>query len=186
MTTGTLYIIAAPSGAGKSSLVKALVDNLDALKVSVSYTTRAPRPGEEEGVHYHFIDQPTFDDMLQRQVFLEHAQVFDYFYGTSKDGVKAELQQGYDVILEIDWQGARQVRALMPDALSIFILPPSLEALEQRLQARGQDSAEVIARRMRDADNEMQHRDEFDCQIINDDFETALSDLQAVIHARRV
>jgi len=186
MTIGTLYIIAAPSGAGKTSLVKALLDNTQNIKVSVSYTTRAPRPGEENGVHYNFVEQDVFQNMLQEQVFLEHAQVFDNFYGTSKLWVENELQQGQDIILEIDWQGAQQVRECMQDTVSIFILPPSKSVLQERLEGRGQDSNEIIARRMRDAQSEMQHYDEFDYLVINDNFSIALSDLQAIIQARRL
>lgn len=186
MTTGTLYIIAAPSGAGKTSLVKALLESTPDIKVSVSYTTRAPRPGEQNGVHYHFIEPAQFQTMLQQQVFLEHAQVFDNFYGTSQLWVENQLQQGQDIILEIDWQGAQQVRQRMSDTVSIFILPPSLEALQARLEGRAQDDPATIARRMRDAQNEIQHYDEFDYLVINADFATALADLQAIIRARRL
>ncbi len=186
MSIGTLYIIAAPSGAGKTSLVKALLENTQDIKASVSYTTRAPRPGEINAVHYNFIEQAEFQAMLQQQMFLEHAQVFDNFYGTSKRWVDSELQQGQDVILEIDWQGARQVRERVADTISIFILPPSKAALQERLEGRGQDSQAIIVRRMRDAQSEMQHYNEFDYLLINDDFSTALADLQAIIRARRL
>ena len=160
--TGTLYIISAPSGAGKSSLLRALLETMgSSLALSVSHTTRNPRPGEVNGKDYHFIDVATFREMVDGDAFLEHAQVFDNFYGTSRQGVTAQLQAGFDVILEIDWQGARLIRKQMPDAVSIFILPPSREALQQRLQDRGQDDAAVIARRMRDAVSEMSHYDEY-------------------------
>jgi guanylate kinase len=182
---GTLYIISAPSGAGKTSLVKALLQQTAALTVSVSHTTRAPRPGEVAGQDYHFTDPDTFRGMIEGQAFLEHAQVFDNFYGTARASVLELLAQGLDVILEIDWQGAQQVRQKMPAAVSIFILPPSRAALEQRLRGRNTDSEEVIARRMRDAISEMSHYREFDYLVFNDDFDTALGELRAVILARR-
>lgn len=184
--TGTLYIISAPSGAGKSSLVKALLKETPDLTVSVSHTTRKPRPGETDGVEYHFVDVETFRLMVSDGAFLEHAQVFDNFYGTSRSAALDLLKIGKDVILEIDWQGARQVRTMVPGAVSIFILPPSRGALEERLRNRGQDSEEVIARRMRDAISEMSHYAEFDYLVINDQFEQALLDLQAIITARRL
>jgi guanylate kinase len=176
---GTLYIISAPSGAGKSSLLRALLESgrVDGVELSVSHTTRAPRPGEVDGDDYHFIDMAGFEAMVAAGGFLEHARVFDNHYGTSRGAVESRLAQGMGVILEIDWQGARRVRELMPAALSIFILPPSLDALEARLTARGQDGAEVIARRMRDAVNEMSHYDEYNYLVINDDFQQALDDL---------
>lgn len=186
MKTGTLYVIAAPSGAGKTSLVKALVESLPEIAVSVSHTTRAPRPGERDDVDYHFVDQRRFDAMIAAGSFLEYARVFDHCYGTSRAGVVQRLAQGVDVILEIDWQGARQVRAAMPDSVGIFILPPSRAALEQRLHQRGQDGEEVIARRMRDAVTEMSHYDEFDYLIVNDRFETALDDLRAIVRTHRL
>lgn len=181
LSRGTLYIIAAPSGGGKSSLVRALIELMPQLKVSVSHTTRPMRPGEQEGVDYHFVDQPSFDALLQSNTFLEHARVFDYCYGTSRDWVLAQLQQGVDVILEIDWQGARQVRQSLPDCVGIFILPPSREQLDERLHARAQDPDEVIARRMRGAINELAHYDEFDYLVLNDNFASALADLQAIV-----
>ncbi len=181
MTKGTLFIIAAPSGAGKTSLVKELVDQTDNLIVSVSHTTRSPRPGEEDGVNYHFVAQDDFLKMMERGDFLEHAQVFDNYYGTSQRWVEEQLNTGQDVILEIDWQGARQVRQIMPDCIGIFILPPSRQTLEDRLRSRGQDSEEVIARRMQDAKSEISHYGEFDYLVVNDDFETALVDLAAII-----
>ena len=183
--TGTLYIISAPSGAGKTSLVKAMLGELEGASVSVSHTTRAMRPGEENGVDYHFIDKPEFEAMVARDDFLEHAQVFDNYYGTSKAGVQAQLAAGQDVILEIDWQGARQVRDWQPEAVSIFVLPPSREALEERLRGRGTDSDEIIQRRMRDAVSEMSHYPEYDYLVINDRFETALVELKAILLAQR-
>lgn len=189
MPEGNLYLISAPSGAGKTSLVKALLaapleQRADAgLCVSVSHTTRPKRPGEEHGVNYHFVDVATFEDMQNRGIFLENAVVFGNFYGTSREWVQARLSLGWDVILEIDWQGAAQVKARMPEAVSIFILPPSRAALEQRLTARGQDDAAVIAERMAKAVHEMSHYEQADYLVINDDFDTALADLQAILRA---
>jgi len=183
---GQLYIISAPSGAGKSSLVKALIDSVEGLAVSTSHTTRAMRPGEVDGVDYHFIDSTKFLHLIEQGAFLEHAEVFDNFYGTAQESIEAQLTEGLDVILEIDWQGARQVRELMPDAISIFILPPSNEALRERLQGRGQDSEEVIERRMRDAVSESSHYDESDFLIINDDFTAALDELSQLIVSQRL
>jgi guanylate kinase len=185
--TGTLYIISAPSGAGKSSLLRALLETMgSSLALSVSHTTRSPRPGEVNGKDYHFTDVATFREMVDGNAFFEHAQVFDNFYGTSRQGVTAQLQAGFDVILEIDWQGARLIRKQMPDAVSIFILPPSREALQQRLQDRGQDDAAVIARRMRDAVSEMSHYDEYHYLVINDVFQTALDELAAILSCHRL
>ncbi|MEO4046903.1 guanylate kinase [Pseudomonas sp. CAU 1711] len=186
VTTGTLYIVSAPSGAGKTSLVKALLDSEPRTRVSVSHTTRAMRPGEQDGVNYHFVDHASFTAMIERGEFLEHAQVFDNFYGTSQKWVEQTLAEGFDLILEIDWQGAQQVRKLMPQAKSIFILPPTQEALRQRLTQRGQDSAEIIERRMRDAVAEMSHYVEYDYLVINDDFGHALEDLRAVFRANQL
>lgn len=183
---GTLYIIAAASGAGKTSLVKALVEAMPAIAVSVSHTTRASRPGEQDGVNYHFVPVEKFQAMIAAGDFLEHAKVFDNYYGTSRAGIEELLAQDRDVILEIDWQGARQVRAAFPACVGIFILPPSRAALETRLRGRGQDPDEVIARRMRDAVAEMSHYAEFDYLVINDDFNVALGDLQAIFHALRL
>lgn len=183
---GTLYIFSAPSGAGKTSLVKSLLESTPDIVVSVSHTTRQMRPGEQDGSNYHFVDVPTFEKMVTQQAFIEHAKVFDNYYGTSKAAVEQQLAAGKDVILEIDWQGARQIRAWRPDAVGVFILPPSRRALEQRLQDRKTDSAEVIARRMRDAINEMRHFDEYDYLIVNDDFATALAELRAVVISRRL
>ena len=184
--TGTLYIFSAPSGAGKTSLVKALIEATPGLVVSVSHTTRAMRPGEENGVHYHFIDVPTFNQMVEHDQFLEHAQVFDNFYGTSQAAIEQQLADGQDVILEIDWQGAEQIRHLYPEAVSVFILPPSKSALRERLQGRGQDPEEIIERRMRDAVSEMSHYAEFDYLIINDDFDVALQELRSIVIAQRL
>jgi guanylate kinase len=186
VSLGTLYIISAPSGAGKTSLVKALLEQLDGISVSVSHTTRAPRPGEQDGVDYHFIDKAEFERLVAAGEFLEHAQVFDNYYGTRRATVVERLEAGEDVILEIDWQGARQVFEAFPQAVKVFILPPSREALHQRLTGRGQDSDEVIARRMADAVSEMRHFDEYHYLIFNDDFATALTDLVALFRARRL
>ena len=184
---GTLYIISAPSGAGKSSLLRAVLESSgDELALSVSHTTRAPRPGEVDGQDYHFVDTGTFREMIAGEDFLEHAEVFDNFYGTSRSAVQAQLSAGQDVILEIDWQGARQVRRLVPGCVGIFILPPSREALRERLQGRGQDDEAVIERRMRDAVSEMSHYDEYDYLIINDDFRQAQDELASILRSRRL
>ncbi|MBH8580802.1 guanylate kinase [Bisbaumannia pacifica] len=185
MSQGTLFIVSAPSGAGKTSLVRALLERLDGIEVSVSHTTRPKRPGEVDGVNYHFVDVPAFEAMIERGDFVEHARVFDNYYGTSRPAVQARLAAGQDVILEIDWQGARQVREQFPEAQSVFILPPSRAALEARLTGRGTDDAEVIARRMRDAISEMSHYDEYDHVIINDDFAVALDELCALVLTSR-
>lgn len=183
---GTLYTISAPSGAGKTSLVAELLKRTAQLSVSISHTTRAMRPGEQDGVNYHFISHDKFHEMLGRAAFLEHAQVFDNFYGTSQQWVESELARGEDVILEIDWQGAQQVRRLMPETIAIFILPPSREALNERLTGRGQDDDSVIQRRMDAAVAEMLHYVEGDYVVINDDFDVALADLESIIRARRL
>ncbi len=183
---GQLYIISAPSGAGKTSLVKALIDGVENLSVSTSHTTRSQRPGEIDGVDYHFIKSSEFLKMVERGAFLEHAEVFDNFYGTALESIEAQLYQGHDVILEIDWQGARQVREQISDAISIFILPPSREALRERLHGRGQDSEEIIDRRMRDAVSESSHYDESDFLIINDDFTVARDELSQLITTQRL
>jgi guanylate kinase len=181
---GTLYIISAPSGAGKSSLLRTLLETMGGeLALSVSHTTRYPRPGEVDGKDYHFVDGVAFEGMVSRGEFLEHAQVFDNRYGTSRQAVADQLGTGIDVILEIDWQGARLVRELMPAAVSIFIIPPSQEALQQRLEDRGQDDDEVIARRMRDAVSEMSHYDEYDYLVINDVFQEALDELVLIMRS---
>ena len=185
-TTGTLYIVSAPSGAGKTSLVKALIDIMAQVRVSVSHTTRMIRPGEVDGVNYHFTQRDSFIKMLEQGDFLEHAEVFGNMYGTSQTWVKDTLAQGYDLILEIDWQGAQQVRKLMPEAKSIFILPPTHKDLRQRLHNRGQDSADVIETRMQQAITEMSHYVEYDYIVINDDFGTALQDLLAIFRANQL
>jgi guanylate kinase len=185
-STGTLYIVSAPSGAGKTSLVKALLDAQPRVRVSVSHTTRPMRPGEVDGVNYHFVEREAFLETLGRDEFLEHAEVFGNLYGTSQRWVEQTLADGYDLILEIDWQGAQQVRRLMPQAKSIFILPPTQEALRQRLTNRGQDSDEVIDKRMREAVSEMTHYVEYDYLVINDDFAHALVDLQAIFRANQL
>ncbi len=183
---GTLYIVSAPSGAGKTSLVTALVENNPEVVLSVSHTTRTPRPGEVDGQHYHFCDAQTFLTMIEDGAFLEHARVFDHFYGTSLATVEAFLAHGLDVILEIDWQGAAQVRRVLPDAQSIFILPPSRQTLQTRLQGRGQDDPAVIARRLREAVKEMRQYTAFDYLIVNDDFSQALAQLQSIFTANRL
>ena len=186
MSSGILYILSAPSGAGKTSLVKALIDAEPSVRVSVSHTTRAMRPGEVDGVNYHFTSRESFQQMLERNEFLEHAEVFDNLYGTSQRWLEKTLAEGHDLILEIDWQGAQQVRRLMPAAKSIFILPPTQQALRQRLTNRGQDSDEIIERRMREAVSEMTHYVEYDYLVINDDFATALDDLKAIFRANQL
>ena len=184
---GSLFVVAAPSGAGKTSLTRALLDNTTDLHLSVSHTTRTPRPGEQNGREYHFVDRNRFDQMIENGEFLEHAQVFgfEHSYGTSKAAVELHLSQGQDVLLEIDWQGVEQIKAVMPEAQSLFILPPSRDELERRLTGRGTDSAEVIAKRMSTAENEMRHWHNFDYLIINDDFDLALQEMQAILTARR-
>ena len=186
MTRGVFYIITAPSGAGKTSLVKALVETDESLCVSVSHTTRSRRPGEKDGVNYHFVSNDTFITMLSRGDFLESAEVYGNRYGTLQHWVDQQLAGGIDVILEIDWQGAEQVRNLYPKACSIFILPPSLQDLSQRLQGRAQDDEETIDKRMRQAVNEITHVAEADYMVVNDDFETALSDIRALTRSRRL
>lgn len=186
MPSGSLYIISAPSGAGKTSLVKALTQQDTGISVSVSHTTRDSRPGEVDGKDYHFVDKETFTAMISDSAFLEHAEVFDHYYGTAKSTVEEQLADGQDVILEIDWQGARQVRSLMPVHTSIFILPPSRDALRERLTKRGQDDASIIDRRMQDAISETSHYDEYDYLIINDDFDAALGQLHGVFEALRL
>lgn len=181
MKPGTLFILSAPSGAGKTTLAKALVDALPDVAISVSHTTRAKRPGEQDGVDYIFVSEPEFLASVAAGEFLEHAQVFDHRYGTARAAVERLLQQGKNVILDIDWQGARAVKKAMPQAKSVFVLPPSREALAKRLAGRGQDSQAVIERRMRAAVSEMEHYKEFDYQIVNDDFAAALADLKAII-----
>jgi guanylate kinase len=187
---GNLFIVSAPSGGGKTSLTRALVPRLarhgHEAAISVSYTTRAPRPGEQDGVHYHFVGEPAFVAMVQRDAFLEHANVFGRRYGTGREKTAQLLARGIDVMLDIDWQGAQQVRGLMPQARSVFILPPSSEELERRLRGRGQDDAATIGHRMAQARAEMSHWDEYDFLIVNRDFEQALDELAALFLAPRL
>ncbi|MDH5544653.1 MAG: guanylate kinase [Gammaproteobacteria bacterium] len=185
MEQGTLYIITAPSGAGKTSLVRELIKTTNDIVVSVSFTTRSPREGEQNGTHYNFVDEAAFLAMRDDNQFLEYAEVFGNYYGTSKPWLEKQLNDGVDVILEIDWQGAQQVKKLFPNAIGIFILPPSGTTLLQRLRARGQDSDEVIERRTKEAKAEMSHYSEFDFMVINDDFQTALTDLKSIVRAQR-
>lgn len=182
---GTLFIFSAPSGAGKTSLVTSLLSCTQHIGVSISHTTRAPRPGEVDGINYHFVSKDEFLRMSGKGEFLEHAKVFDNYYGTSQAWVESQLESGRDVILEIDWQGAQQVRRIIPDPVTVFIAPPSMKALRERLQNRGQDGMDVIERRMRDARNEMSHFVEYDYLIINDDFENTLQELRSIVIARR-
>jgi guanylate kinase len=182
---GTLFIVAAPSGAGKSSIVNAVLKDTPGIALSISYTSRAPRPGERHAQHYHFVDKAEFERMVAAGDFFEHALVHGDYKGTAVQSVEPQLAAGQDVLLEIDWQGARQVRAKVPDALSVFILPPSRQALEQRMRSRGQDSEEVIARRLAAAREEMGHFGEFDFLIVNDDFDTAVRDMQAIFLGSR-
>jgi guanylate kinase len=186
VTKGILYIISAPSGAGKSSLVRAIVHKLADVVVSVSHTTRPMREGEVDGQDYHFIDVSRFSAMVEQGDFLEHAQVFGNYYGTSKQSIEAQLLSGKDVILEIDWQGARQIRQRMNDSKSVYILPPSISALKQRLSNRGQDTDEVIDARMREAVSEMSHYGEFDYIVINDDFDEATEQLASIFVCNRM
>ncbi|MBD1566080.1 guanylate kinase [Vibrio sp. SA48] len=188
MGKGTLYIVSAPSGAGKSSLISAMLETNPAyaMKVSVSHTTRSMRPGEQDGVHYHFVQKEQFKTLIAQGEFLEHAEVFGNYYGTSRIWIENNLDKGIDVFLDIDWQGARQIREQMPLAKSVFILPPSNGELERRLNTRGQDSEAVIAKRMAEAKSEISHYDEYDYLIINDDFDTALIDFKAIIRAERL
>ena len=183
---GTLFIVSAPSGAGKTSLVKALIASLDNVVVSVSHTTRPSRPGEVDGVNYHFVDEETFLKLRSEDGFFEWAEVFGNLYGTAKAGIDDQLARGIDVILEIDWQGARQIREQRDDAVSLFILPPSTATLRQRLTARGQDNDEVIEKRMLAAKAELAHYNEADFLVLNDVFERALEDLQSIVRACRL
>ncbi len=185
-TSGTLYIISAPSGGGKTSLVNALLQSVPNLEVSISHTTRPIRPGEKEGINYHFVDEGTFTDLINQQAFLEHAKVFGNYYGTSTQWVEEKLRAGVDIILEIDWQGAQQVRKLLPASIGIFILPPSWKTLEERLHERAQDEEAVIARRLTEARTEISHYHEYEYLVVNDDFSRALADLKAIIQARRL
>ncbi|MDY2946813.1 MAG: guanylate kinase [Mannheimia varigena] len=188
MSLGHLYIISAPSGAGKSSLINALLSDLprSEVQLSVSHTTRNPRPAEQDGVHYYFTNHEEFKRLIEQEHFLEWAEVFGNYYGTSLPMIERSLEQGIDVFLDIDWQGARQIREKVANVKTIFILPPSKAELEKRLIGRGQDSAETIAKRMTEAVSEMSHYDEFDYVIINDNFEQALAELKAILVAERV
>ena len=188
MRLGNLYILSAPSGAGKSSLINALLADLPRheVQLSISHTTRQPRPAEEDGVHYYFTCHTEFESLIEKGHFLEWAEVFGNYYGTSLPMIERSLEQGIDVFLDIDWQGARQIREKVPNVKTIFILSPSREELEQRLIGRGQDSAETISKRMAEAESEMSHYDEFDYVIINDDFNQALSELKAILTAERL
>lgn len=190
---GNLFILAAPSGAGKSSLIKALLDkhpktdlHNNKMQVSVSHTTRSPRPGEQDGVHYHFVNKSEFETLIKQNALFEWAEVFGHYYGTSRLMIEQTLQQGIDVFLDIDWQGARQVKAQIPDTATIFIAPPSKAALRLRLEGRKQDSPEVINKRMREAVSEISHYHEFDYVVINDDFDTALNELDSIVTSRRL
>lgn len=182
---GNLFIISAPSGAGKSSLIQALLKRHQDMQVSVSHTTRAPRPGEQDGVHYHFISVDEFKALIAKDEFFEWAEVFGNYYGTSKSSIRDSLSLGIDVFLDIDWQGARQIKQQESSALGIFILPPSLTELEQRLNNRGQDSSEVIAKRMAQAQSEMSHANEYEYLIINDNFDIALTEFERIVMAQR-
>jgi len=184
--SGCLFVLAAPSGGGKTSLVRALLEREGGIRLSVSYTTREPRPGEKDGVDYHFVDEPTFMKLKAAGEFLEHAHVHGNWYATSAVWLRDEVQQGHDMLLEIDWQGARQVRQLMPEAVHIFILPPSLASLKERLEKRGQDAPEVISRRLEAAREEMRHCGEFDYVIMNQDFARAVDDLSVIVRAARL
>jgi guanylate kinase len=183
---GTLFVVSAPSGAGKTSLVRALLEQDKLLRVSVSHTTRSMRVGEQDGSDYHFVDRQDFEAMIDSNEFLEHADVFGNYYGTSQTWVRETLSSGRDVVLEIDWQGAAQVRRLMPYCVGVFILPPSPEVLKARLTNRGTDEPEVVARRLKEASEECRHALEFDYLVINDDFDVALAELTSVVSAQRL
>ncbi len=182
---GTLFVVAAPSGAGKSTLVNALLEREPGISLSVSHTTRPPRRGEEYGRHYYFVERADFEREIAEGIFLEYAEVHGNLYGTSRTTVEGLLAQGCDVLLEIDWQGAQQIRKFVPGCISVFILPPSRHELERRLRGRGSDAEEVIARRLRNSREEIAHASEFDCVIVNDRFESALDELQSIVHAVR-
>lgn len=184
--TGNLYVIAAPSGTGKTSLVKALTERLPHVAVSISHTTRSIRPGEEHGVNYFFVEKAQFKQMIERHEFLEYATVFENFYGTSKLWVEKTLQEGIDVILEIDWQGHQQIKRLFPGSIGIFVLPPTLTDLKERLTGRNQDSAEVIAKRLADVKETVSHVQEFEYLVVNDDFDRAIADLTTILSAGRL
>jgi guanylate kinase len=183
---GTLFVIAAPSGAGKTSLTRALIQTMPNIELSISHTTRPQRPAEEVSKDYFFVDQTQFEDMIVQDAFLEHAQVFGFYYGTTRAWVEKKLAEGMDIILEIDWQGAEQVRKAFPDSIQIFILPPTPELLRQRLQNRNQDETDVIEKRLAEAGFEVAHYRAFDYIVINDVFENALGDLQSIVRANRL
>jgi guanylate kinase len=183
---GNLFVIVAPSGAGKTSLVNALLEKDRNIRLSISYTTRAPRPGETDGREYHFVDRPTFEKMIASGDFLEHAVVYGNYYGTSKRWIEKELAGDHDVLLEIDWQGAAQLRKLFPHMVGIFVLPPSLAELRKRLESRGKDSAETIAKRMASSREDISHVLEFEYIIVNERFEAALTDLESIVRAARL
>jgi guanylate kinase len=183
---GKLFIVAAPSGGGKTSLVNQLMMSLPQIELSISHTTRPARPKEKNGKDYFFVDKAEFEDMVKHHAFLEHAKVFDNYYGTSKQQIDERLNQGIDIVLDIDWQGAQQIRQIMPNAISIFLLPPSLETLRERLQNRQQDNMEVIEKRMQQARAELKHFDEFDYLIVNKEFELALEQLKSIVIAERL
>lgn len=185
MALGTLFIISAPSGAGKTSLVSELLSRLDNIQVSISHTTREARPGEQDGVNYHFVSHQQFETMVEQQQFVEHAKVHNNYYGTSEQWVKSTLNKGIDVILEIDWQGAEQVREKFPGSKSIFILPPSKQALLERLKGRGQDKPSIIEERVAAATEEMKHCNDADYVVINDQFEIACNQLQTIVEVQR-
>ncbi|MEP5765820.1 MAG: guanylate kinase [Halieaceae bacterium] len=183
---GTLFTVSAPSGAGKTSLVEALVSRCPQVSVSISHTTREMRPGERDGTSYHFVTEAAFQEMLSRSAFLEHAQVFNYFYGTSEEWVNEQLANGRDVILEIDWQGAEQIKRQRPDSVAVFILPPSRQALRERLTNRGRDGDEVIQQRMNQAVEQISHYPEADYIVVNDVFEQALDELESIVDSQRL
>jgi len=176
-----LFIVAAPSGGGKTSLVAALLERDPGVRLSISHTTRAPRPGERDGEHYHFVDQATFLQLVKENAFLEYAQVYGHYYGTGRAAVEHRLEEGFSVMLDIDWQGARQVKRSFPESCSIYILPPSVQELRERLARRGQDSADVIKSRMQEARSEIEHCAEFDFLVVNDEFDAALGDLLSIV-----